>query len=127
MLIASIIVSAAILISEIVLNLPIPILIVEFINGELSPILLNTWDGLGEDEVQAEPEEIAILGNVVIIDCPFKEGKLRLMFPGILFSRSPFIIVSGILEINAWRITECFYGKINQSNTLREWKAKESI
>jgi len=59
---------AAILISSIVLNLPIPILIDEFDNDLFNPRLNNTCDDLGEDEVHADPDEIAIFGREAIID-----------------------------------------------------------
>ena len=61
---------AASIISSSVLNLPIPTLIDELIVFLSMPIFNKTCEGFGEDEVHAEPDEIEILGNELIIDCP---------------------------------------------------------
>tara|TARA_Y100001960_G_C14604809_1_gene792682 strand:+ start:898 stop:1089 length:192 start_codon:yes stop_codon:yes gene_type:complete len=56
------------IISCLVLNLPIPTLIDELDKFFDKPNSNNTCDDFGEDEVQAEPLEIAILGIEAIID-----------------------------------------------------------
>ena len=93
----SIISCAAIKISFLVLNLPIPTLIDELANFLLNPRAIRTCEGFGEDEVHAEPDEIAIFDIDVTIDCPFNIGKLRFKFPAILFLISPLTIVFGYL------------------------------
>ena len=42
-----------------------------------------------------------ILGIDLKIDEPFRNGKLKLILPGILNSVEPFIIVNGYLDIIA--------------------------
>ena len=64
----------------------------------LIPIAFNTCDGLGEEDVHAEPAEIAISGIELIIDCPFREGKVIFKFPERRFSRFPLIITFPIFD-----------------------------
>ena len=50
------------------LNLPIHIRIEEFAKDLLNPISNKTCDGFGDEEVHAEPDEIATLGKDAMMD-----------------------------------------------------------